>query len=514
MRQFLAKCRGFVGAVPLPSLRTGTIGLIALVCLSLLGSEVWQLWRVYEGNIQQAEVANSSTARSMAAQADAAITTADTIVASLVERVEAEGTGPEAVARFYRLITSLAAALPAIHEMGIMDSSGNAIVKSLVPHPAGLNYAEREYFRFHATHPDRGPYIGARIKSKIDGTYAITVTRRFNHPDGSFAGVIVTSVSLSYFQRLFDQMQAKSGGVIALLADDNTVLVRSPALPGGTEAGVARGGLHQQMQANPLSGSVTYVSVFDGVRRQGVYQHLEQFPLAALVSQSAWDVQRSWRAELRSHAVILACVMIVVIVLGGHVVKANRMLTAQAMQDGLTGLANRRYFDETLDREFRRVVRSGLPISTIMIDLDHFKDYNDCYGHLAGDECLRVVARAIQGCLRRAEDFAARYGGEEIAVVLPGLDRWRASALAETMRSAVQKLGLPHSCNTQGIVTFSAGVATRLPGQDDGGWQALVGDADSALYAAKQSGRDAVETYAPIASGAAIIGHSPERQAA
>ena len=233
MGQYLVKWRSRIAAVALPSLRTGTLGLIALVCASLLGSEAWQLWRVHEGNIQQTEVANANTARSMAAQADATIRTADTIVATLVERVEAEGTGPEARKRLYPLMTSLAAALPAIHEMGIMDSHGTAIVKSLVADPHGLNYAEREYFRYHAANPDPGPFIGARIKSKIDGTYAITVTRRFNNPDGSFGGVVVTSVSMTYFQQLFDQMQAKSGGIIALIADDDTILMHSPPLVGG-----------------------------------------------------------------------------------------------------------------------------------------------------------------------------------------------------------------------------------------------------------------------------------------
>ena len=305
MRQLVARCGRFFCIVPLPSLRNGTIGLIAVVCVSLLGSEVWQLWRVYQDNIQQTEVANANTARSMAAQADAAIKTADTIVASLVERVEAEGTGPDARIRFYRLITSLAAALPAIHEMGIMDSNGDAIIKSLVPNPAGLNYAEREYFRYHATHADRGAYIGARIKSKIDGTYAITVTRRFNNPDGSFAGVVVASVSMAYFQHLFDQMQAKSGGVIALIADDDTLLARSPPLAGEIQRPSLQGALGVQFRGHPRSGNATYLSALDGVRRLGAYQHLDQYPLATLVAQSEWDVQSSWRAELRSHAIIL-----------------------------------------------------------------------------------------------------------------------------------------------------------------------------------------------------------------
>ena len=144
-------------------------------------------------------------------------------------RIEAEGIGPEARTRLYRLKTSLAAALPAIHEMGIMDSDVAAVVKSLVPNPVGLNYADREHFRFHAAHPGPGTFVGARIKSKVDGTYNITVTHWINrHPDGSFGGVVVASVSMKFFHELFDQIQAKSGGVIALLADDGTWRAAQP----------------------------------------------------------------------------------------------------------------------------------------------------------------------------------------------------------------------------------------------------------------------------------------------
>jgi hypothetical protein len=188
------------------------LGLIVCGCATLIGMEVWQSWRMYQTNIVQTDIVSSSTARSMAEQAETTLQTANTVVSSLVDQVEAEGAGPEALARLSRLMSSLAVALPAVHEMGIVDSQGNAIAKSLTRDMHGLNYAERAYFQYHATHSDRGPFIGARIKSKIDGNYSITVTRRINHPDGSFAGLAVTSVSLKFFQELFDRLQAKSGG--------------------------------------------------------------------------------------------------------------------------------------------------------------------------------------------------------------------------------------------------------------------------------------------------------------
>ena len=475
------------------TLRNGILGLIVCVCATLIGTEVWQLSQVHWANIEQADIVSSNTARAMAEQAETNLQTADTVVATLVKQVEDEGTGPEALTRFYRLMTSLAVALPAIHEMGIVDSQGNAIAKSLKPNPHGLNYAEREYFHYHATHADRGPFIGARIRSKIDGNYSVTVTRRINNPDGSFGGLAVTSVSLSFFQQLFDRVQARSGGVISLIADDGTILARSPPVGPDVMEGQNLGRVRRGSSDDHSSRSLSYNSTIDGVRRRGSYDHLSHFPVSTLVSQSEWDIQRSWRIELATHAIILGCVMMVLLLLGKHAMAASRMLATQAMHDGLTGLPNRRAFDETIEREVRRMARSGQPLSVILIDIDHFKDYNDCFGHPAGDQCLRMVAHTIQGCLRRFGEFAARYGGEEIAVLLPGLDAADAFALAETMRLAVRSVAVPQASSLGGVVTFSAGVATWASWQTGKDSQALVRIADAALYAAKAAGRDTVQ---------------------
>src|SRR6202041_384451 len=144
-------------------------------------------------------------------------------------------------------------------EMGIMDGRGDAIVKSLVANPMGLNYAGREYFRFHAANSDPGPFIGARIKSKVDGTYNITVSHRINRSDGSFGGVVVASVSMQFFQKLFDQMQAKSGGVMTLLADDGTILARSPAVPPDSGGVVNGSEIRQHLRDYPQTGSLAYL---------------------------------------------------------------------------------------------------------------------------------------------------------------------------------------------------------------------------------------------------------------
>jgi diguanylate cyclase (GGDEF)-like protein/PAS domain S-box-containing protein len=171
--------------------------------------------------------------------------------------------------------------------------------------------------------------------------------------------------------------------------------------------------------------------------------------------------------------------------------EANRQLKNLATRDGLTGLANRRSFDEFLDVEWRRAARDRIPLGLIMMDVDKFKLYNDAYGHQAGDECLCAVARAVESALLRPSDFAARYGGEEFVVVLPNTDEAGTVEVAERIRSAVQAAGLPHRGNATGVVTISAGIwaSGTAPPADP---REALKSADANLYAAKAAGRNRV----------------------
>ena len=171
---------------------------------------------------------------------------------------------------------------------------------------------------------------------------------------------------------------------------------------------------------------------------------------------------------------------------------ANQRLTLLAAEDGLTGLANRRHFDESLDTEFRRAMRDGTSLSLIMIDIDHFKGFNDHYGHPAGDDCLRSVGLAIKHALRRPGDLAARYGGEEFVVLLPNTPEIGAAALAEHMRQAVRELRIAYDTCQAKIVTISLGVATFAPERHTHRPGALVEAADRMLYTAKAGGRNMV----------------------
>jgi diguanylate cyclase (GGDEF)-like protein len=169
---------------------------------------------------------------------------------------------------------------------------------------------------------------------------------------------------------------------------------------------------------------------------------------------------------------------------------ANRELEKLSRQDGLTGIANRRYFDSYLVTEVRRAAREKAPVSLILSDVDHFKAFNDCYGHQAGDDCLRRVAAALSSAGRRPADLAARYGGEEFAIVLPGTVLEGAVDVAQAVSRVIDGLAIPHARSAvDQTVTLSQGVVSLIPEKESAS-EDLIQRADQALYMAKQQGRN------------------------
>jgi len=468
---------------------SGTIAFALCLSAALVGIEAWQMWHGREANLRSANIVTASLAESLSQQIETTLKTADTVVATLVQGVEAEGVNPDTLQRLYGLMTSLASALPAIHEMGLTDKDGNAIVKSLVPHPVGLNYRERDYFRFLSSHDTRDVFIGQPVKSKIDGSVNITVSRRINARDGSFAGIVVTSVSMNFFRKLFETVQLKSGGFISLVADNGMLLASSPDSFGDGELAA--------LAAAP-AGALEYRSPKDSLDRVGASSRLPHYPMTVTVAQNSSAVLSEWYGQLRVHGAIVLGILMVIGVLGYRVDQANRATRLQALSDALTGLANRRCFNETIEREFQRASRNGRPLSLIMVDIDLFKTFNDQYGHPAGDACLRAISAAVQGVLRRPGDMAARYGGEELAILLPETDIAGAVRIAGDMQAAIRALAIRHEAGPLGVVTLSAGVASWCPGRLTATPAWLVEAADAALYEAKALGRNTFTVRANV----------------
>ncbi len=177
--------------------------------------------------------------------------------------------------------------------------------------------------------------------------------------------------------------------------------------------------------------------------------------------------------------------------LAGQLNEANQELHRLSMTDGLTGIANRRMFDLSLEREWRRCLRLKKPMSVVMLDVDSFKNYNDRYGHQEGDDCLRAVAQEVLRSAPRPGDLVARYGGEEFVMILGETDEAGAQCVAERIRQLVAGLNLPNKGTSYGHVTVSCGVSSVLP-SNELSVEMLVKSADNALYLSKNQGRNTV----------------------
>lgn len=170
--------------------------------------------------------------------------------------------------------------------------------------------------------------------------------------------------------------------------------------------------------------------------------------------------------------------------------ETNLQLQRLASHDGLTNIPNRRHFDECLNEEWYRATREQSWLAVAMLDIDHFKQFNDLYGHLAGDACIQAVVKAVSSCLKRPTDMVARYGGEEFVLILPGTQGEGALGLCESIRQAVEALQITHEKSSVGAyVTLSIGVAVLIPERDSPA-SALLAAADAALYTAKSEGRN------------------------
>jgi len=238
----------------------------------------------------------------------------------------------------------------------------------------------------------------------------------------------------------------------------------------------------QQLFADLLAGQTTNQIAYRSLRKDGTYRWVESN--ARLVLNAKTDTPNGFVYVMRDIADRKEAEQ--------KLLAAFQSAEKLAMVDGLTGVANRRHFDQTFEKEWQRAKREATPLSLILIDVDCFKSYNDLYGHLAGDECLRIIAKSAQSSLHRTTDLLARYGGEEFAGVLPHTQAHSAKLVAERIRTIVEDTQLPHAGVANGFITVSLGIATMTPSYD-AQICTLIELADAALYRAKLSGRNRTE---------------------
>lgn len=488
---------------------------VVFVCLSLLAVDVWLAWRAREQQLRQAVISNTNLAAAVAQQMDGMVSEVGHLLDSIAFELESGHMGTQVLNHLQPILKNHVNTNQHIHGLFVLDVQGAWLINSQGTTPEGANSADREYFIHHRDDTSLATQVGKPIVSRLTGVWVIPVSRRLNDTNGRFAGVVLVTINLAHVRDMLAGYQIGEHGALNVAQANTAILVRRPFSVESLGKEMAAGVWKQQV-ISQNAGNFEIVSPIDGVKRVASFEHMQNHPLVVTVALSKQEMLSEWRETTWIQTLWIMLLCAITALAGSLVVravrqrvkveldlgetrdeltKANERLAQLASYDGLTGLANRRAFDETLERDFAESCRSGQPLSLVMIDVDHFKQYNDLHGHPQGDWCLQQVARTIESAARRPLDLVARYGGEEMVMVLPNTDAAGALIVAEMARATVEALQIPHSTQPSRDVSISVGVASRTFENAVQNMQALVQRADEALYQAKTAGRNQVVVH-------------------
>ena len=599
---------------------------VVLICFAILALSGWREWSSREAELRNAEVDVANLAESLTQHADDTFELIDNVLTGMVYQLGIDGSGPDAIGRLQAFIDLRKPGLGRIRGLFIYDETGNWLATSEKVSLKGRNNSDRDYFHHHAQSDDRRTLIGRPVKSRSGGQWIITASRRFNHPDGRFAGVALATVDVAYFAQVFKKFDIGQNGSVALLNTDGIVLARNPDDGSYVGRDLSNTPLFNDRSRYPATAAFYFKSPLDGIQRLSFYKVSDHFPVMIVATKARDEVLASWRRDAAIRMTFVVALLLVVSVIGFYFVRQlherqgmaaaleakeadfrllaeessdmvtrigmderlhyvspssarvvgwlpeqlmktpalagvhpedlprveamvaalkrgemqdarivyrsrhrqkkeiwiestlrvtkkfdteeidgvvaisrdmteyknlEQKLAALAAIDGLTGLANRRHFDERLENEWARARREGTTLSLLMIDVDHFKKFNDRYGHPAGDACLKSVANVLAAQVRRPADLAARYGGEEFVLLLPDADAAGCQQIGKRIRESLAALGIVHDLNLPSRqVTVSIGGAAADCRGNQAPCQSLIAAADRALYSAKENGRD------------------------
>lgn len=390
----------------------------------------------------------------------------------------------------------------------ITDAEGQIQLTSDPEQRKFPNLGDIPAFKAHRADRTIGLIISAPDRSRLSGRSIVRLSRRIDNPDGSFAGIVVGALFLDYFQTLFQRLHIDDGNTVTILHRDGTIVVRAPYDTKLIGRSIAGGDPYREFRKFERGRYLGH-ALLDGKQRLYVFANIRDLPLMVSVAVSVESIRAAWiqRAAIVSALILSLSALVfgMTVLLQREVGRraareassraANAELSLLARTDGLTGLPNRRSYDEVLTAAWQRAIRTGEPLSLLIVDADNFKQFNDRFGHHRGDAVLKAVA----GCLRHALDpgaISCRIGGEEFAVILPGLDAEAAQDAAERVRRAVVNLQIAHAPEVGSVATVSVGLASASP-RAGASPDALFAAADGALYAAKSAGRNRVRAAPP-----------------
>ncbi|CAI8904226.1 sensor domain-containing diguanylate cyclase [Pseudomonas donghuensis] len=484
--------------------------LLLVIGCSLASLTLWKVVASRERALEEINIHGLNLTQALATYADGIVRQSSLLLLGLVERLETEGSDPAQIDRLSLLVSRQQPLMPQMSGVTIYDKQGRWLMSSNRTIPAGANSSDRAYFIHHLNDPSREPFIGLPIRSRSNQEWVITISRRFNDAQGNFAGVVAVTLGIENFLRLFGKIDLGQEGAIGLSYTDGSMLVRYPFREQDMGRNFSTSPIYAKYLVDKTVGTASFTSSLDGVERLYAFRKSDRLPLVTTVALGKREALASWKLEAVLSLLAVSGLLGVTGIIGWMLIRdirrrieiegallvaqqqlleTNQQLERLAMNDALTGLANRRCFDETLAMEVHRAQRDETLLALLIIDIDHFKLYNDTYGHLAGDACLREVGNVLAECVRRPTDLLARYGGEEMAVILPNTDIAGATVVAQLMLDRLNGQNIVHESSPFGHVTVSIGLSS-MPGANLDQWQSLLDKADQALYIAKAAGRN------------------------
>jgi diguanylate cyclase (GGDEF)-like protein len=395
-----------------------------------------------------------------------------------------------------RLLSNIRDSDPGIRSITVIGPGGRVLAGQGLQ--SDIDHTEAPFFSAHQASVGLGLLISDPAVGE-NGHHTVVLSRRITRSDGKFGGVAAIVVDLANVRRLLDPVPIGPMDSLTVVSGSGKVIARKPSAADDATAvaDLSRNANFQRMQ---LMGSGSFVSrsSIDGVERLFTFDRVEGTKLILASGLATETLYANWKRQSFLIGGLAFVISAALVIAALRLTRESRLRAAaqdelekQARTDFLTGLANRRQFDESLEREWRRTARTGADLSIILFDADLFKQLNDRHGHAVGDEVLKRIGAALDRCARRPGDLPARIGGEEFAMLLADTGAEGAHYVAERVRAALRETP---SAQGQSLptVTLSAGIASTT-GRSAGSASDLLSAADAALYRAKEQGRDRVE---------------------
>ncbi|NQU56011.1 MAG: GGDEF domain-containing protein, partial [Rhodospirillales bacterium] len=480
----------------LTNLRFFLLALMVVIFLGVIAATVWLIYEDRQHEITHSSESMQSLAMVLSKEADSTLTLADTVLTGLITDLELHSLGAFSDTKKIHLALDQKRQIllgdgetPSFAHLFVLGPDGFGVTNSVSHLSARIDVSGRSYFNFHLDNKTSDLHISQPAYSKVTQERIIFLTRRLEDTSGEFMGVIGIHLKLRHFDHLYGSLKLPPGGTVTVIRADGWGVFRYPLADPFFEKSVYDEPGFMKMMSRKAGHWKIIKSPYDDALRVAGYFVSDKYPLLSVVSITHDSVLINWLQNTIRTAIIAGAGALFIIALAlfshrqiGHLIYALQL----SSHDSLTGLWNRRAFDDRMDEEWRRAIRREQPMSLFFVDVDFFKLYNDEYGHRAGDKCLKALATTMVEDFARGGEFVARYGGEEFVILLPNTELSAAEKSATHLLDTIHGLQIPHKNSTvSSYVTISVGVATLVPTQDTN-MDDLTEIADNALYDAKE----------------------------